>query len=369
MDRIPSLDGFRAISILLVLIAHSRLSVGFPEQFYDFARHGAVGVTVFFVISGFLITNLLFNEETRSTKISIRGFYIRRAFRIIPVFFLYIVFVLIWQNFEVLNIKSINIIHALTFTENFDKSPNWFLGHFWTLSIEEQFYLFWPLTFVFFRNRLKLIVTSLIIYSCLVRALVYKIPQIDLITLHPFFEKADAIFVGVLGAIYLKENPNILNHRAFRSYLLKTCALILIITLVYAQGYGKLAIISLPAGNLIISVAILFLLFAYIIPSKSLVFKFLNHKYIIHIGVLSYSLYIWQQVLFVGDGRFAWKSFPVNWLVIYVVALLSYYLWEKPFIKFGRYVSRQFTTTASDKLLNKSSSKDTRLDPFMKEID
>ena len=94
MKRIPSLDGFRAISIILVLICHSRFSQGFPSSLVDLAGNGEIGVDVFFVISGFLITTLLLNEEVNEGNINLQSFYIRRAFRILPVFILYTLFII-----------------------------------------------------------------------------------------------------------------------------------------------------------------------------------------------------------------------------------------------------------------------------------
>jgi peptidoglycan/LPS O-acetylase OafA/YrhL len=161
LKRIPSLDGFRAIAILLVLFCHSRLSKGFPAGLTDVARLSEVGVTVFFVISGFLITSLLVAEDAKNGRINLRNFYTRRILRIFPVYFLFVAFIMLWGNIEKLGITNNNLLHAFTFTVNFDQNPNWFLGHFWSLGVEEQFYIFWPVILIVFRKRLK------IIFNCL----------------------------------------------------------------------------------------------------------------------------------------------------------------------------------------------------------
>ncbi|MDP9046660.1 MAG: acyltransferase, partial [Bacteroidota bacterium] len=111
MKRLPSLDGFRAISIILVLIAHSRFSKGFPVKYGDLARHGAVGVTVFFVISGFLITYLLLAERSKVGHISLKRFYINRALRILPVFLLYTCVIICWNRYHYIGIEKSDIIH------------------------------------------------------------------------------------------------------------------------------------------------------------------------------------------------------------------------------------------------------------------
>lgn len=339
MKRIPSLDGFRAISIILILICHSRYAKGFPVYFADLARHGEIGVTVFFVISGFLITNLLLLEESKHGKIHLGAFYIRRAFRILPVFLLYVSFILVWNNFENMGITTNGIIHAFTFTVNFDLNKGWFLGHIWTLSVEEQFYLLCPVILIFFRKHLKPILILMIFYSCIARVIEYKLPAYNLITLSPFFMYADSIFIGVYGALVYFKNPDIIKHKAFRSIRLQLLALIVFCLFIYLSGYGKLAIISLPFGHVFISLAVLFLIGCYITPSNNIVYRILNNTVVMHIGVLSYSIYVWQQFFFIGDNRFLFlRTFPSNIILIYLVALASYYLWEKPFLKMRRYV-------------------------------
>lgn len=330
MKRIPSLDGFRAISIILVLIAHSRLSTGFPARYEDLARHGAVGVTVFFVISGFLITWLLLTEQKNKGYINLKRFYINRCFRILPVFLLYTLFVFYWNHKENIDLKNTDLLHVLTFTVNFQEDRNWYTGHFWTLSIEEQFYIFWPVILILFNKHLKTTLYLLIIYSCISRVIAYKFSVIAIITLTPFFNYSDAIFVGALGGIIFFENPVICKKTIFNSYPAQLLAVFLICVFVYCSGYGKLAKVALPFGNLIISTSILFLLFSYIRPSNSIVYKFLNSRFIVHIGILSYSIYIWQQFFVVG--KYGWRIFPLSILVIYVVSLISYYLWEKSFL-------------------------------------
>jgi len=339
LKRIPSLDGFRAISIVLILFCHSRLSGTFPGVLNDIARQAEVGVTVFFVISGFLITNLLLTEESKNNHINIKAFYIRRAFRIIPVYALYIVFILIWRNFETFGLTKNNLVHVLTFTVNFDKYKDWFLGHFWSLSVEEQFYLFWPALLLIFRKHLKTVLVVLVAYSCVARVIAHKFPEFEIISLSPFFIYSDAIFIGAFGGILFFENPELFKHKIFNSRLAKLAAISLFLLFVYTTEHGKLALISLPFGNAIISLSILFLITAYIFPSDKAVYKFLNNKVIVHIGILSYSIYIWQQFFFIGELKGFWRTFPYNIAVIYPVSLGSYYLWERPFLSLKKLFS------------------------------
>lgn len=340
MNRISSLDGFRAISILLVVFSHFRFLDWFPSYLYSFAKQCDVGVNVFFVISGFLITTLLLKEQQKKKDISLKNFFVGRVFRILPVFFFYFLFICIYNCFVDLEISKANFIHAITFTANFEPDRNWFIGHFWTLAVEQQFYLFWPFTLLLFRKKLKLITFVLIAYSCIVRVIVYKFNLDPNVFLHPFFAVSDSILIGAFTAILYQEKPQFFAKKIFNNYTLQVIAVLLIIFFVNASAHGKFALISLPFGNTIIAIAIMYLILSYIDKRTNLVYKFLNAKVMIHIGVLSYSIYIWQQFFFGQDRIFFLGVFPLNIVLIYLVSLASYYLLEKPFIN----LRKKYTT-------------------------
>jgi peptidoglycan/LPS O-acetylase OafA/YrhL len=129
----PDIDGLRAFAVMAVVLFHAGL---------DAVPGGFVGVDIFFVISGYLITNLLLREHERTSTINLREFYIRRAFRIFPAAFLFlaVVIVLYWRDMHWYHIAS-----AVFYVANMDITRPWIFGHLWSLSIEEQFYLLWPL--------------------------------------------------------------------------------------------------------------------------------------------------------------------------------------------------------------------------------
>ena len=139
MKRIPSLDGLRAISILLVVFGHLARRLHGPQLFWE--NYPLIGVRIFYVISGYLITHILIREQQRSGTIKLRDFYIRRAFRIFPaaLVFLVIVIAFNWSGLHWYHIAA-----AFLYLVNFDFTRPWFLGHLWSLSVEEQFYFLWP---------------------------------------------------------------------------------------------------------------------------------------------------------------------------------------------------------------------------------
>jgi peptidoglycan/LPS O-acetylase OafA/YrhL len=328
------LDGFRAISIIMVIISHSRFCPGFPTNYSDelLMHLGSLGVNIFFVISGFLITNLLLVEEQKEGHINVKYFYLRRILRIVPVYALYVIFVCSFIKVDHLSFTKYNLLHIATFTTNFDAGLERVFQHFWSLSVEEQFYLIWPATLILFRKHLKIVILILLLCSCVTRAFSYKFPAYAFVSLSPFFNFSDAIFIGALGGILFFENRNIVKHKIFQSYLPQIFMVGMILLFKYLPTHVNMGIITLPFGAPIVSFSILFLILANIHDSGKITFKILNNKVIVHIGVLSYSIYIWQQFFFHGE-KAIWGTFPYNIPEVYLIALASYYLWEKPFLK------------------------------------
>ncbi|HET9832111.1 MAG TPA: acyltransferase, partial [Vicinamibacterales bacterium] len=145
-ERIPSLDGLRAVSIGLVLVAHLAGTRGFPVsvESTQILALGELGVHVFFVISGFLITRLLLNDIARTGKISLGDFYFRRTMRIFPAYYVFLAALAGLASAGLIQLASGDMTHALTYTSNYAAARSWFVGHTWSLSVEEQFYLLWP---------------------------------------------------------------------------------------------------------------------------------------------------------------------------------------------------------------------------------
>lgn len=148
--RIPSLDGLRAISIFLVVIGH--VSLSFPHSgrwvnfFLQIFGNSDVGVLIFFVISGFLITTLLLQEFEKTGNICLSNFYLRRSFRIFPAFYCYMgVVFFLWMAGNIHLTWAVFGTAAL-FLRNYGSlfihsfpTGDWFVGHTWTLAVEEQF--------------------------------------------------------------------------------------------------------------------------------------------------------------------------------------------------------------------------------------
>ena len=143
----PSLNGLRAISILMVLIFHF-IDLYHPGKLAGIYFIGPLGVNIFFVISGFLITTLCIKEKVLTGNLSLRSFYTRRALRILPVAYLYVFVVIVINSIFKLHIGPVYFLAAFLLVMNLSIArqfgSDWNLAHYWSLSVEEQFYLFFP---------------------------------------------------------------------------------------------------------------------------------------------------------------------------------------------------------------------------------
>ena len=143
LTRIPSLNGLRALSILMVLAGHAAICSGSESWWIGTSAH--VGVLVFFVVSGYLITTLMLREVEQTGVVNVRQFYIRRAWRILPVAYAYLAIITVVQHRQ-FSWRDIGLSwgYLASYAVCFDKFP-WDLSHLWSLSVEEQFYFVWPL--------------------------------------------------------------------------------------------------------------------------------------------------------------------------------------------------------------------------------
>ena len=149
----PSLDGLRAVSILAVIVHH--LALWYPALFHFHTWHvavqGRIGVDMFFVISGFLITLLLLRERRARQSISIKSFYLRRTFRIVPAYLLFCLGVVVFRRLWSTPLPGWQWAMVLTYTTDFFlNNLTWSIGHTWSLSVEEHFYLIWPVVVCYF---------------------------------------------------------------------------------------------------------------------------------------------------------------------------------------------------------------------------
>lgn len=324
--RIPSLDGLRAISILLVILGHLGGTRHFPAALAPLTHFANFGVRVFFVISGYLITHLLLKERAKNGAISLREFYRRRAYRILPAAYLYMTVVILaeWHNFTAQNILS-----AYVYISNyFVNSTPWPLGHLWSLSIEEQFYLLWPLALVVAFARRQKMALGAILAAPVLRVAFYFAGWESIGYYFPTV--ADAIATGCLLAIAW---PSL---QRFDRYLLSPA---MIAAPIVAGGIALLPELGGPGlpTRVYYVIGLTFMHLAIALCIYNAIrkqWRWLNVAPMLWVGFISYSLYLWQQPFINrNDQLHWWTAFPQNVLLAFLMAAASYYLIEQPALR------------------------------------
>ncbi len=353
---IPCLNGVRAFAIFLVLLAHLIRS-GVPieiQNILGYANLGTLGVRLFFLLSGFLITYLLDNELQKNGRIDLVKFFIRRLLRIFPAFYFYLIVLGILSCFKIIFIESSAILYAAFYIQNFNVFQNaklfatsWLVEHSWSLSVEEQFYVIFPFSLSMLRAALlkKTLLTLLLVTSfcSFFRMVNYSFPEISRITGGVFFMHCDFLFYGGVIALYIETIRATWREFLYpMRYFLLALAFILSIYSSRLEYYSSVNILIF--GNLILFSNSYILLFFLLFPN-SVLGRFFENSIIQFIGMLSYSVYIWQQ-LFLGSSSDWMKYkfltfFPYNIFMILICALFSYFFIEKPFLRiktayFGR---------------------------------
>lgn len=347
-NRLVSLDGLRALAILMVLGSHipygaKAPDLGLAKVFFD----GDLGVRIFFVISDFLITLLLAREHQKYGRIDLRQFFARRALRILPLYVTYLAVLLSLQMLGIYYDEMSTWLGSFTFTRNIVGRGDSATAHFWSLAVEEQFYVFWPATCM----ALGLLATS--------RTSVRRAVLILLLT----------VGVGIFSRHIAESHfdargllARLLGPRSALRYC-DSIALGCLAALIYRKTGNSIPVLG-RVGQICIAVSWSAITFGvpkalstnmqFIVPviqavaTAALVllaarlrsgplFCLLNNRPTVFIGVLSYSLYVWH-VMFLAHFFGSWSTgrwiFDWPWWLLcsMCVAYLSHRWIETPFL-------------------------------------
>lgn len=335
-SRIAVLDGFRALSIGLVLFAHCVIYANHAEWLRQLGTaSGSIGVTFFFVLSGYLITSLLIKEYRTTGTVSLAHFYARRGLRIVPAYGAFILVLLALVLCGLLpRLVARDAFISMAFARNLVGRTHE-TAHLWSLSLEEQFYCVWPMAFLFL-FRWKPIASTVVAIAALImwRCVLWQASGISVGSLYMRTDmRFDSLLFGCLLALLMSKSSS----RPISS----------------AHGFTPLAIIAL-AGALCVAmwadrlvatyllkhslVSALAAIGIYAITRNTggwLVGVF-SWSPVVFVGRLSYSLYLWQQ-LFLGpldSGMAPIRSSAILGLAItFTVAIVSFYFVETPFLR------------------------------------
>jgi len=331
---IPGLDGIRALAVLLVIASH----FGFEWI------NGALGVLIFFVLSGFLITWLMLKELDKTGTVSLKNFYRRRMLRIFPAFYAFWI-----AGVAIYLVRGHHLDWGQAWSAFFYVSNYWMalvpsscmlFPHTWSLSIEEQFYLLWPALFLLgLKNprRLPWFLGAAIIAVWVHRAvlfLVFNVPQEYLY--RAFDTRLDHLAVGCLLAILLRKGV----LYGLARFLTRSVWLpVLTLGLLFAAqaGHGSPTFIY-TVGYAVEPLLTACFLLQLIWFSDTGAWRIVEHPVTRYLGRISYPLYLWQQLtLFTAkrmmEGQHVAIQFAFALAVTVAFASASYYVVEKPFLR------------------------------------
>ena len=361
---LPSIDSLRALAVLAVIIYHVDV---------NYLPGGFLGVDLFFVLSGYLISSLIIKEYRKTGSINLYNFYLRRARRLLPaVYFMITVGIILMVMFNEVLLKKSHldaifgyiyssnwwyIFHKLDYFDSFgSQSP---FKHLWSLAIEEQFYMIFPLLFLLINSKKKgkdgtyklsksflYIVLGLIFVSLITHILLFDINNISRI----YFgtdTRAFSLLVGVVGAILYPMDKLNTKITPQENIVYSVVSLISITTLITIMIYTSEYNTWLYRGGFLL-VAILGIII--IISSgkqHTVMAKLLSFKPVVFIGKISYSLYLWHFPILVLTTPVSEIGNPNIFYVIlrviltFIVAIISYVFVETPIRKLGfkNYVS------------------------------
>lgn len=339
-----NLDGIRGIAALMIIWFHfftfsiiDNYHFSWLPALVKIAEFGQTGVSLFFVLSGFLITRILLNSK--NTKHYFKNFYIRRSLRIFPLYYFFLIiffyFLPIFSGNAIIPI--VDQIYSLTYLQNFASTFGWQHnkgpGHFWSLAVEEHFYLFWPVIIFYFNLRK----TAIIISSIILITFIVKIVMLNngFFIGHFTFSRIDQLAIGAILAL-IEQKPFKRKISLF-IFLLVISTMLVALILFYLDAshfyikelfkYPVLALFYFSFIGLIIS-----------IDKNCLVNRILTTKYFSYTGKISYGLYVYHPLaISIVAGKLMSGNIFIDFiscfLASYILASLSYYLIELKFLK------------------------------------
>jgi peptidoglycan/LPS O-acetylase OafA/YrhL len=370
--RIPSLDGIRAVAIFLVIALHISQHYKWPHAGtsmfkllvgHDGAMWTGDGVGIFFVLSGFLITTLLVREFAKSGQIAVGPFYVRRAFRILPPLLVYLVFALGFCLYQHIPFIPQNFTAALFFYRDYYfVNDLWLTQHTWSLSVEEQFYLLWPVALLLLlrckgRVAAASVAGALILITPLFRVLGSKVlPGFAHEELYMLHCRMDALMSGCFVALCvgLPKFEAVYQRVAKLWWMLplEFWGISLLLGHLLGVAYRK------SLGLTIDSVVMAFFILWATRNADHWVGRILNSRIMAQAGVLSYSAYLWQTFFLHEENRTWVGKFPFSLLYIWMAAWASFKLVEQPFLQLRGLLMRRPSAPAPSLKLSREEEEE-----------
>ena len=342
-SRIPGLDFLRALAVMMVLVSHAG---GFEIGGFPLVN-GGLGVEIFFVLSGFLITSMLLTEWASSGQIRLKPFFQRRAARLLPVFYLYlfvgVCYLLVRHKGVPWGAVAASSVYLLNYYQALNGAPTHFLSHCWSLAVEEQFYVVWPLLLLFLNGRkikLEIALPALIGILWIYRAvLVLNGWASDEYLYRALDTRSDHLLMGCWLAVLLKL-PVVagnLDRLASRSGVLMVITGTLLASGAFQIHFLYKYLIAYAIEPILIAIAIPLVVIAAGQTKQSLFSQLVNARPIVIVGQISYGIYLFHQLLMHALHTFIFKmtgfqfaSWVISISLIVALAYLSFVYFETP---------------------------------------
>ena len=363
----PALDGVRGLAILMVLLLHfvanTTATTPFESAVARVLTYGLYGVDLFFVLSGFLITGIL--VDARQKPGYFRNFYMRRTLRIFPLYY-----VVLFGLFFVLpflpGVQSATLDELRTrqgwawlYCVNIYLSmkANWgalpYIGHFWSLAVEEHFYVFWPFLVWLLAGRPRLLmgVSASLAFGAMAARILASVAGVDHVTttvLTPF--RLDGLALGGFLAVLARQPGGVATIMRWLPRASAAVGVLIVTTSLWVHGTEASRLVARPVRNaLILLLLACLLIWALTAPPRSLVPRLFTSRLMVFLGTYSYGLYVYHHFFseyfiahrtefalarVVGSHTLAVAIQAAGGIAVSsLVAYASYHLFEKHFLK------------------------------------
>ena len=352
LEYIPAFDGLRAFAVSMVLLFHA----GWKIDGIRIGQGGFIGVDVFFVLSGFLITRVLLRQVAQEGKIDFKKFYINRLLRLFPALLVvstvFGFITLVFLSHPVFHSTLYEIFYSLTYTSNWVKAYHLhlmpFFGHTWSLSIEEQYYLIWPIILYCIQTKIPTVRIQLLIVSiCIVTIFMHKYTlyyseSTPARLYNGLDTRLDSLLFGsLLGMSYNKlirifESVRNCYSNVFFTIQILCVAILFIACFAFSQHDNYL--LSITYHSVLISSGVLIISFC--VKNGGIISRIMASQPLVQVGILSYGIYLWHLPIFRLMGHInIFNRFQILILgtsIAIISAGLSYYLVERYFLRFKR---------------------------------
>ena len=339
-QRVLALDGLRAVSILLVLFSHAWLGHIVP---------GGLGVTIFFFISGFIITRLMIEEWDSTGTISIKKFYIRRFFRLMPALFVFVLLSLLVMKTAQVQWRWVELLSVFFYYANYYGIFIGFSGDAlppplsitWSLAVEEHFYMIFPFFFLLLiatPKRFFLIAVSIVLAALAWRIYLAFGVGLDFLPHYRIYKatdtRADSILYGVCLSLFLARIPASLAWLNQKKIVMTGIVLMLFSLLYRNEEFRETFRYSIQGLALMC-------LFCYLVLTPTWAGKILSHPFFVYVGKISYSLYLYHWLVFGIITMWLpdlglYSKIGLMLILSFLFAHLSYRYVEQPMLKIGR---------------------------------